>query len=83
MQLEFDGKTMKQRIMNRARYVGVAVFLSLSVCMLIVLFLAANDIINLNIGFGFALQGFGLSLLVGLVVAFVYYVISGWMFLGE
>jgi len=83
MNLEFDGKTMKQRIMNRARYVGLAVFLALMLILFVTLFFASNSIIDLNITLSFVLQAIGLSVLAGAIIAFIYYVISGWMFLGD
>ena len=83
MNLEFDGKIMKKRIRKRAEYLAITVTLLMILLLLIITFLSSNSVITFNVTTGFILQGILLSTLTGAIVGFSYYVISGWMFLGE
>lgn len=83
MSLEFDRKTMNIRIKRRAQYLAFAVSLVLMLLLLVTMFLATNHIIDIAVSPSFVLQGITLSIITGAIVGFVYYVASGWMFLGE
>jgi len=83
MNLEFDGKIMKKRIRKRAEYLAITVTLFMILLLLIITFLSTNNVIIFNVTTAFILQGILLSIIIGAIVGFSYYVISGWMFLSE
>jgi hypothetical protein len=83
MNLEFDGKIMKKRIRKRAEYLAITVTLLMILLLLIITFLSTNNVIIFNVTTAFILQGILLSIIIGAIVGFSYYVISGWMFLSE
>lgn len=83
MDLQFDHKTMNTRIKRRAVYLAIAITLVLMLLLLVVIFLSMNSILSISIGLGFFLQGTALSVIAGAIIGFVYYVASGWIFLGE